>query len=122
MDYRGEEVTRNVVDWEAPALRTLLQKTDGWQLDNRATREPLACELHVGWGVGSGKRAALVYERDRVMVVETTWIVPAGENVRIDFVQGSVPRSRWGVVAEVKAGRRAEDLAEGIHVYWIHRT
>ncbi|MEO6799094.1 MAG: hypothetical protein ABI178_04085 [Rhodanobacter sp.] len=122
VDYRDEELARHAIDWDAPELRTLLQKTEGWQLDNRAVPEPIPCELFIGWGVGTGKRATCVYEKDRLMVVAATWIIPKGETVRVDYVQGGVRRCRWGVVAEGRPGRRAEDAVDGTHVYWIHRT
>jgi len=122
MDYCDKPLTRHAIDWDAAELRTLLEKIDGWKLDNRAMRDPIPCELFLGWGAGDGKRATLLYERDSVMVVEAPWILPKGENVRTDYVQAGVRRSRWGVVAEGRAGRRAEDSANGTHVYWIHRT
>jgi hypothetical protein len=122
MDYCGTKLARHAIDWDAAELRTLLEKIDGWKLDNRALRDPVPCELFLGWGAGDGKPATLVYESDGVMVVEAPWILPRGESVRTDYVQAGARRCRWGVVAEGRPGRRAEDSDHGTHVYWIHRT
>jgi hypothetical protein len=74
----------------------------------------------MGWGAGAGKPATLVFERDGVMVVEATFLIPQGEHVRVDRVQAGAMRSSWGTVVEGRAGNRAQDRANGIRVYWIH--
>ncbi|MGA0586146.1 hypothetical protein ACO2Q2_03290 [Dyella sp. KRB-257] len=110
----------NNVDWTDPKLQSLLSKTEGWSLDNRGVFSPVPCELHVGWGAGTGKPAMLVFERDGVMVVEAGFLIPLGEQVRIDRMRAGTLRSTWGTVAEGREGNRAEDRVNGIRVYWIH--
>lgn len=110
----------NVVDWSNPDLKKLLDKTAAWGLDNRSAFNPVACELHVGWGAGAGRLATIVYERDNVMVVETRFALPQGENVRVDRILGGTMHSAWGVVADGRDGLRTEDRANGIRVHWIH--
>ncbi|KZC16837.1 hypothetical protein RHOFW510R12_05480 [Rhodanobacter sp. FW510-R12] len=110
----------NNVDWTDPSLQSLLSKTEGWSLDNRGVFTPVACELHVGWGAGVGRLASLVFERNGVMVVEAAFIIPSGEQVRIDRVQAGMLRSAWGIVMDGRDGHRAEDRAHGMRVYWVH--
>jgi hypothetical protein len=110
----------NNVDWSDPDLQSLLSKTEGWSLDNRGVFSPIPCELHVGWGAASGKSATLVYENNGVMVVEARFLMPKGEQVRVDRMQAGTLRSTWGAVVDGREGNRAEDRANGIHVYWIH--
>lgn len=112
--------TGSNVDWSDPQLQSLLSKTEGWSLDNRGVFSPVACEVHIGWGAGAGKPATLVFERDGVMVVEARFIIPRGEQVRIDRVQMGSLRSSWGSVVEGRQGNRADDLANGTYVYWVH--
>lgn len=119
-DNHPSRVTANSVDWTDPKLQSLLSKTEGWSLDNRGVFSPVPCELHVGWGAGAGKPATLVFERDGVMVVEATFLIPQGEQVRIDRMQAGTLRSGWGTVAEGRDGNRAQDRANGIRVYWVH--
>jgi hypothetical protein len=101
-------------------LQKLLEKTSGWGLDNRGVYSPVACEVHVGWGAGAGRLATLVYEREGVMVVETAFAIPRGENVRVDRVAAGAMRSTWGVVADGREGDRAVERTTGIWVHWIH--
>ncbi|BFI95312.1 MAG: hypothetical protein RSP_08220 [Rhodanobacter sp.] len=110
----------NNVDWSNVDLQALLDKTEGWGLDNRGVYSPVACELHVGWGASTGRKATLVYEREGVMVVETTFILPKGEHVRVDRFLGGAPRSTWSVVVDGREGFRTEDRANGIYVHWLH--
>lgn len=120
MKYGTNPPSRHHVDWDDPELKSLLEKTAGWALDNRGVFSPVACELYVGWGAGTAKPATLVFEREGSMVVEAAFIIPQGENVRIDFVQAGERKSKWGLVVEGRPGRRADDQANGIHVYWVH--
>lgn len=108
------------IDWNDPHLESLLRKTESWSLDNRGAFTPISVEVHVGWGASSGKPATLVFERDGLMVLEANFILPQGEQVRVDRYQGGMQRSIWGLVAEGRPGNRAEDKANGIHIYWIH--
>jgi hypothetical protein len=110
----------NTVDWSDPHLESLLRKTESWSLDNRGVFTPIPCELHIGWGASPGKSGTLVFEREGVMVIEARFIIPQGEQVRVDRAQGGTLRSTWGTVADGREGHRAEDRANGIHVYWLH--
>lgn len=110
----------NNVDWNHPEIQLLLSKTEGWNLDNRGVYPRLACELHVGWGAGVGRYATLVYEREGVMVIETRFAIPNGEQVRVDRIRAGAMRSSWGVVMDGRAGFRAEDRAHGLYVHWVH--
>lgn len=120
MSHRLKPTSGNNVDWSNPELQKLLDKTQGWGLDNRGVYSPVACELFVGWGAGAGRLATLVYERDRLMVVETRFIIPKGEHVRVNRIVGGTLSSTWGVVADGREGFRADDRANGIYVHWIH--
>lgn len=120
MNHHARPRSGNNVDWNDPQLQSLLGKTEGWSLDNRGVFSPVPCELHIGWGAGAVRPAVLVYERTGVMVIEAQFIIHAGEQVRIDCMQAGTLRSTWGAVAEGREGYRAEDRAQGIHVYWVH--
>jgi hypothetical protein len=120
MNQYDKPPSANTVDWDDPQLQRLLSKTEGWSLDNRGVFSPVSCEVHVGWGAGAGRPATLVYEQPGVMVVATTSIIPKGEQVRVDRVQAGTLRSTWGVVVDGREGRREEDRAHGLHVYWVH--
>jgi len=109
----------NDVDWNHPDIQSLLSKTEGWNLDNRGVHPRMACELHVGWGAGVGRGATLVYQREGVMVVETRFAIPNGEQVRVDRIQAGALRSSWGTVVDGREGFRAEDRAQGVHVHWL---
>jgi hypothetical protein len=54
------------------------------------------------------------------MVVEARFIIPRGEQVRVDRVQAGALRSTWGNVVEGREGHRADDRANGVYVYWVH--
>lgn len=110
----------NNVDWSKADLQALLDKTEGWGLDNRGVYSPLACELHIGWGASTGRGATLVYEREGVMVVETTFALPKGEHVRVDRFQYGSARSTWCIVVDGREGFRAEDRSNGTFVHWLH--
>lgn len=120
MSHRLRPPSGNTVDWDNPDLKKLLDKTEGWGLDNRSSFTPVACELHIGWGTGAGRLATLVYERDRLLVVETKFLIPQGDQVRVDRIVGGSLQSSWGTVMDGREGYRAEDRANGIHVHWIH--
>ncbi|WEN16205.1 hypothetical protein PY254_05930 [Rhodanobacter sp. AS-Z3] len=120
MTHARKPPLRHQVNWDDPDLKSLLDKTDGWGLDNRGVFDPVECELHVGWGAGAARSATLVYEANGVLVIEADFIIPVSEHVRIDYMQAGALRSSWGTVAEARAGKRVEDHANGIHVYWVH--
>lgn len=120
MSRFDKPVVGSSVDWSDPQLQSLLDKTEGWSLDNRGVFSPVPCELHVGWGAGTGRPATLVFERGKVMVLEADFVIPRDEHVRVDHVKGGMPRSTWGVVVDRRTGHRADDHARGIEVYWVH--
>jgi len=119
MRHHDKPPSGNNVDWNHPELRSLLDKTEGWSLDNRGVYPRVACEVHIGWGAGAGRHATLVYEREGVMVIETPFAIPNGEHVRVDRIKSGTMRSSWGTVMDGRAGIRAEDRANGIHVHWV---
>lgn len=110
----------NTVDWSDPKLQSLLSKTEGWSLDNRGVSEPVPCELHVGWGAGTGRPGSLVHEQPGVLVVVSQAIIPKGEQVRVDRFQHGGLRSTWGAVVDSREGRREGDRSRGLQVYWVH--
>lgn len=120
MSHHLKPPSGNSVDWSNPDLQKLLDKTQGWGLDNRGVYSPAACELFVGWGAGAGRLATLVYERDRLMVVETRFSIPKGEHVRVDRIVAGALSATWGTVVDGREGFRADDRANGVFVHWIH--
>lgn len=110
----------NRVDWSDPQLESLLRKTESWKLDNRNVYPEQEVEIHIGWAAAVGRPALLVWERDQAMVLATTFPLPHGEHVRVDSHLGEGVRTVWGMVVEGREGHRAEDRANGIHVYWLH--
>ncbi|MFK2900802.1 hypothetical protein ISP15_10695 [Dyella jejuensis] len=110
----------NQVDWSDPRLESLLRKTDSWKLDNRGGFAAQEVHIHIGWGANTGRKATLVWETDQVMVLETCFLIPPGEHVRVDRLQSDGVRTLWGVVAEGREGFREEDRRNGIYVHWLH--
>ncbi|HEY8683080.1 MAG TPA: hypothetical protein VIM06_07900 [Rhodanobacter sp.] len=107
------------VDWNDPHLESLLNKTDGWQLDNRGSIPPLGIQIQFGWGAGVSKPALLVWENEEAMVLETDFPIERGELVRVDKPEESGRPSQWGEVIESRPGRRSDDKANGIQVHWL---
>lgn len=114
------KVSNNQVDWADPRLEALLRKTEDWKLDNRGAFPAQAVQVHVGWGAGAPRAATLVWEADKVMVLETRFLLPKGENVRVDRAGGTGPRTVWAVIADGREGFRDEDKENGIYVHWLH--
>lgn len=108
------------VDWDNPHLQSLLKKTESWTLDNRGSFAAVDVQIHMGWGASSGHRAVLVWESDQVMVLETHFLIPQGEQVRVDRVQGGASRTGWGTVIEGRQGFREEDRKNNVYVHWLH--
>lgn len=103
------KVSNNQVDWSDPRLEALLRKTEEWKLDNRGAFPSQDVQIHLGWGASAVRKAVLVWETDRVMVLETTFQIPQGEHVRVDRISAGSMRTAWGVVAEGREGFREED-------------
>ncbi|PWK87779.1 hypothetical protein [Fulvimonas soli] len=110
----------NRVDWNDPHLQSLLSRTEHWKLDNRSSHAPQDVQVHIGWGASTGRPGVLVYERDQVMVLETTFPIQQGEHVRVDRIAADGLRVVWGMVVESREGQRAEDRLHGVHVHWLH--
>ena len=121
MNYKDNQIRpSNRVDWSDPQLQKLLSKIEGWDLDNRESYPRKEVQIQVGWNAGVGKKAALVWKREKVMVLEVNFAIPTGEYVRVDTLFGDSMRSVWGVVVEGRAGRRPDDCANGVNIYWLH--
>ncbi|SFS18981.1 hypothetical protein SAMN05216570_3864 [Dyella sp. OK004] len=110
----------NRVNWSDPDLEALLRRSENWKLDNRGTFSPQDVQVHVGWGASGGRHAVLVWERDQALVLETNFLIPPNEHVRIDRPTPTGVRSVWGTVVEGREGYREEDKVNGIHVHWVH--
>jgi hypothetical protein len=115
------------VDWSKPHLEALLKKTEGWQLDNRGSFTPQDIEIQLGWPGGmthttddSARSALLVWEQDKVMVVETGFPIEQGELLRIDRMTAEGVQTVWGTLIESRPGQRAGDGENHIHLHWVH--
>jgi hypothetical protein len=120
MNAHKPHIKGNRVDWSDPRLEALLRRSEHWKLDNRGTYNPKDVQVHLGWGATTGQPALLIWERDQVMMLETRFAIPLGEQVRVDEPQGETMRTSWGIVAEGREGFRAEDRDNGVHLHWLH--
>lgn len=116
----SSKLSTHRVDWNDPELESLLRKSESWTLDNRSGYVAQQVRIHIGWGACADKPAVLVWERDNVMVLEAGFPIAQGEHVRVERLAGDGVRTVWGVVVEGREGFRAEDRANGVHVYWLH--
>lgn len=114
------KVSNTQVDWSDPRLEALLRKTEEWKLDNRGAFPAQDVQIHLGWGASAVRKAVLVWEADRVMVLEAKFLIPQGEHVRVDRISAGSMRTVWGVVAEGREGFRDEDKENGVYVHWLH--
>lgn len=114
------KASNNQVDWNDPHLEALLRKTEAWKLDNRGAFPAQDVHIHIGWGASAARKAVLVWEAERVMVLETHFLLPQGEHVRVDRISGGSLRTVWAVVAEGREGFREEDKENGVYVHWLH--
>lgn len=120
MTHKPHTTVSNIrVNWDDPELASLLKRSDSWQLDNRGGFTPQDVQVYLGWSGSVGRPAVLVWEREQSVVLEATFPLPDGEQVRVDKHLGDRIRTLWGVVVEGRAGVRAEDRARGIHLYWL---
>jgi hypothetical protein len=120
MTHKPHTQVSNVrVDWNDPELAALLTRSDSWQLDNRGGYTPQDVQVYLGWSSAVGRTAVLVWERDTSVVLETTFALGKGEQVRVDKHLGDRIRTLWGVVMEGREGFREQDQARGIHLYWL---
>lgn len=109
----------NRVDWDDPLLASLLKKTESWQLDNRGTFAAQHVEVQLGWGAGSARPATLVWEREKVTVLETDFPIEQGMLVRIDKHVAGNQVTTLGTLLESRPGVRAHDQLGDVHVHWV---
>lgn len=107
------------VDWDDPKLVSLLQRSEQWSIDNRGGFSPQDVQIYFGWSGSVAKTATLVWERDNAVVLETTFPIGQGEQIRVDKHLGHRIRTLWGVVVDGREGYRDEDRQRGVHVYWL---
>lgn len=107
------------VDWDDPKLVSLLQRSEQWSIDNRGGFSPQDVQIYFGWSGSVGKTATLVWERDNAIVLEATFPIGQGEQIRVDKHLGHRIRTLWGVVVDGREGVREEDRQKGVHVYWL---
>jgi hypothetical protein len=107
------------IDWDDPKLVSLLQRSEQWSIDNRGGFSPQSVQVYFGWSGSVGKTATLVWERENAVVLETTFPIGQGEQVRVDKHLGDRIRTLWGVVVDGREGVREEDRQNGIHIYWL---
>lgn len=107
------------IDWSNSDLESLLRKTESWKLDNRSNHQPQHVELFIGWAGVTARPAVLVWQRDKVMVLETLFPLRRDEHVRVVRHFGKNQRTVWGIVADTREGCREEDREHGVHVHWL---
>ena len=117
-DESRSSVTVGTVDWSDPELDALLQKVDGWRLDNRSDHPPQEVQIHIssGWTANSvvSKPAQLVSMDEQTMVVVTRFPVPQGDHVRVDSRHADDTRTVWGWMVEGREGSRVGDREHGL--------
>lgn len=116
---RHHKPTAHQIDWNDPELQSLLSKTEAWKLDKRSNHSPQHVEIFIGWSGTTERPAVLVWERDKVMVLETLFPLRKDEHVRVVRHFGKNRRAVWGIVAETREGFREEDRLHGVHVHWL---
>jgi len=110
----------NAVDWSDPRLKSLLDKVEGWALDNRGIHTAKPVKIHIGMGASGYKKAELVFRQGKVAIITASFQISAGECVQIDDNSSGAMRTYYGVVAEERPGQRVEDHESGVHVHWVH--
>ena len=117
-DKSRSSVSVGTVDWNDPNLDALLQKVDGWRLDNRSDQPPQEVQIHVssGWTANSvvSKPAQLISMDERTMVLVTRFPVPQGDHVRVDSQRADGMHTVWGWIVEGREGYRVEDREHGL--------
>jgi len=111
------------VDWSDPHLRSLLEKTSGWRLDNRSNLPPQEVQVHIssGWATNNTvcKPGLVVVKDDGTMVLVTHFPIPQGEHVGVDSPRHHGTHITWGKVIEGREGHRAEDREHGLFLSWL---
>jgi hypothetical protein len=111
------------IDWDDPYLSSLLEKTAGWQLDNRGNLPPQKVLIHIrsGWLTANtvSKPALLVSRDEDTIVLVTRFPIQLGEHVGVDRLRGDGNPIAWGSVIEGREGLRAEDREHGLFLSWL---
>jgi hypothetical protein len=122
-DKSRSSVSVGTVDWNDPRLDSLLQKVDGWKLDNRNGQPQREVQIQVssGWTASSvvSKPALLVSKDEETIVLVTRFPVPHGEHVRVDSQHEDGTRTVWGTMVEGREGYRVEDRENGLFLNWL---
>ncbi|HEV2680371.1 MAG TPA: hypothetical protein VGV14_07720 [Rhodanobacter sp.] len=123
-DKSRSSVSVGTVDWDDPHLDSLLQKVDGWKLDNRNGQPQREVQIQVssGWTASSvvSKPALLVSKDEETMVLVTRFPVPHGDHVRVDSQHEDGTRTVWGTMVKGREGYRVEDRENGLFLNWLH--
>ncbi|EQD26038.1 hypothetical protein B2A_15805 [mine drainage metagenome] len=109
------------VDWDAPHLQTLLEKTEAWQLDTRGGSKPEKAKVFIGWGAMAGKSGIIVWEDEAAVVLQTTSPLLIGERVRVEKHIADQIRSIWSEVVQSRPGQRTSDHVHGLHIHWLRK-
>lgn len=111
------------VDWSKPHLNELLNKVDGWNIDNRSDLQPQEVQIRVacGWNASEvSKPALLVFsDIDGSMVLATAFPLPRGGDVSVSSPSGGGTQTRWGVVVDEREGHRAGDQEQAVFLNWL---
>lgn len=117
-DKTRSSVSVGAVDWDDPTLDALLQKIDGWKVDNRSDHplQEVQIQISSGWTASSvvSKPAQLISMDEGAVVLVTRFPLPQGDRVRVDTPHADGTRSVWGWVAEGREGHRAADREHGL--------
>jgi hypothetical protein len=117
-DKSRSDVSVGPVDWSAPSLEALMQKVDGWKLDNRSDLPWQEVQIHVnsGWTANSvvSKPAQMISMDEQTLVLVTRFPMPQGGHVRVDSQRAGGTHSVWGWIVEGREGYRVEDRERGL--------
>ncbi|GAB3784602.1 hypothetical protein [Dyella agri] len=122
-DKSRSSVSVGTVDWNDPHLSSLLEKADGWHLENRGQFPPQEVQIHIntGWATTNTvcKPALVVAKHEGTMVLVTRFPVPLGERLRVDSPRDDGTQVAWGIVTEEREGHRVEDRECGLFLNWL---
>lgn len=122
-DKSRSSVSIGTVDWDAPHLGSLLEKANGWRLDNRSHLPQQEVQVHIssGWVADNSVcKPALVVARDEeIAVLVTRFPIQHGDRVRVDSPRDGGIEVAWGRVIEGREGHRVEDREHGLYLNWL---
>ena len=111
------------IDWNDPYLSSLLEKTAGWQLDNRHNQPAQKVQIHIrsGWMTANTvcKPGLLVSRDEGTMVLATRFPIQVGEHVGVESLRSHGTHIVWGSVIQGREGRRVEDREHGLFLSWV---